>query len=168
MNDDKPLTDKQRALVDHYLGAARMDPVQAAKLAGYTGQNKTLSETANRILDLPAARVQVEQYFDKTCTNAGEILALLTDYMRADIGDFFDIIPPGRVAILNLEKAKERGKLHLIKSLWYTQQGPRLELHDPMKAAELLGKALRLWVERVQEEHTGEVRVTFCKPEGFD
>lgn len=79
--------------------------------------------------------------------------------------DFLDIPAGGRLALLDLDKAQERGQMHLVKRLYWTQHGPRLELHDPQKAAELLGRALRLWIDRTEEEHTGEVTLRFAKPD---
>lgn len=159
------LTPKQRAFVDAYLGAARMNATEAAAMAGYAGNRATLGSVGSENLSKPAIRAEIERYLAANGATAQEVLSTLADQMRASVEDFVDIPAGGRIALLDLDKAQARGKMHLVKRLYWTQYGPRLELHDSQKAAELLGRALRLWVDRVEEEHSGEVVLRFAKPD---
>lgn len=54
---------------------------------------------------------------------------------------------------LNLVKAKQRNQLQLLSELSFTECGPKIKLHDRLKALELIGKTHKLFVER--QEHSG-------------
>lgn len=57
------------------------------------------------------------------------------------------------VVRIDLEKAKDAGKLHLVKKLKETKFGMEIELHDAAAARELLGKHYRLWGDRLALEN---------------
>lgn len=57
------------------------------------------------------------------------------------------------VVRVDLEKAREAGKLHLLKKLKETRYGMEIELHDAAAARELLGKHYRLWGDRLALEN---------------
>ncbi|MVN88276.1 hypothetical protein GO986_16140 [Deinococcus sp. HMF7620] len=57
------------------------------------------------------------------------------------------------VVRIDLEKAKNAGKLHLVKKLKETKFGLEIELHDAAAARELLGKHYRLWGDRLALEN---------------
>lgn len=77
---------------------------------------------------------------------ADEVLRRLTDQARGSMADFVTI-SRGRVK-LDLKKAAELGKLHLIKKLTDDGKGIRIELYDSKAALELIGKHHKLFVER--------------------
>lgn len=60
------------------------------------------------------------------------------------------VVDPWR---LNLVKAQQQNQLHLLSELSFTECGPKIKLHDRLKALELLGKTHRLFVDR--QEHSG-------------
>lgn len=65
-----------------------------------------------------------------------------------------DVEWKSRVVVrIDLEKAKDAGKLHLIKKLKETKFGLEVELHDAAAARELLGKHYRLWGDRLALEN---------------
>jgi len=79
----------------------------------------------------------------------------LRDQALFSLDDFVDIGEDG-LPILNLEKAKERGKLHLVKELWQDTEGQwRVRFHDAQSAIE---SALDRTVGKPTQklEHTGE------------
>ncbi|WP_161881931.1 terminase small subunit [Deinococcus alpinitundrae] len=57
------------------------------------------------------------------------------------------------VVRIDLEKARDAGKLHLIKKMKETKFGLEIELHDAASARELLGKHYRLWGDRLSLEN---------------
>lgn len=166
MNSGRGLTGKQRAFVNAYLGEARFNATEAAAMAGYGGSRNTLQSIGAENLAKPIIREEIERQFALQEVSAQEVLTLLADQMRATMDDFVSIPDGarGRFAFLDLEKAKQRGKLHLIKRMLWTQHGPRIELHDSQRAAELLGRALRLFVDRIEETHDGELVIRFARP----
>jgi phage terminase small subunit len=57
------------------------------------------------------------------------------------------------VVRLDFEKAREAGKLHLVKKMKETKYGLEIELYDAAAARELLGKHYKLWSDRVSLEN---------------
>lgn len=55
----------------------------------------------------------------------------------------------------DFEAARDAGKLHLLKKFKEGQHGFEIEIHDPVRPLELIGKAHKLFVERT--EHTGAI-----------
>lgn len=155
-NGSPYLTGKQRAFIDAWFENG-FNATEAARTAGYAGDDNVLATTGSQNLRKPKIQQVINERWSAHGMAAEEVAARLVQQARGSVEDFVDVIEPGRVAILNLEKAKERGKLHLIKRLYWTKQGPRLELHDQQKALELIARSLGMF--REQTEHTGEVRV---------
>lgn len=145
------LTGLQRAFVAAYLGPARFNAAEAARQAGYSEKNARYQGYEN--LTKPHIKAEIDRYFEAHGVTAHEVMSTLADHMRGTVADFMEIPEGGRVAILDLDKAEQAGKLHLIKKLYWTQHGPRLELHDAQQAAVTLGKLLLLVGE--QEKGTG-------------
>lgn len=110
----KKLTPKQEAFTEEYL-ANGFNGVQAAKEAGYSGDDATLRAIASENLTKPNIASRVRARLDGLHANADEVLNLLADHLRADLADFkgcFD--DEGR---LDLDKAKESGVSRLVKKL---------------------------------------------------
>ena len=146
----KKLTPKQEAFAEHYL-ANGGNGVRAAKAAGYQGDYGTLNEVARENLQKPAIASRVRARIEGLAANTDEVLCLLADHLRADLGEFRDCFDAsGR---FDLEKAKEKGISHLIKKLDVKatpvrdaggqigiSHTTRIELHDSQEAAgKLLG-----------------------------
>lgn len=79
----------------------------------------------------------------------------LSDQALLSLDDFVDIGADG-LPVLNLEKARERGKLHLVRELWQDSDGRwRVKFHDAQKAVEsALDRTIGKPTQRL--EHTGE------------
>lgn len=156
---NSPLTDKQEAFIDHYVICK--NGTQAARLAGYQGDDKTLSVTASRdLLGNPRIKKQIAKRLEKTTMQADEILARLTDFARADMADFSDVH--------DLKDLKDHPLSHVVKKLKFNRKFLRgdeegyieyteFELHDPKAALDTLAKYHKLLIDKV--EHTGEVGV---------
>lgn len=152
-------TDKQRAFIDHYF-ACGMNATEAAKRAGYS--ERTARQTGSENLSKPDIKAEIERIFLENTMPAGEVLTRLTEHARGDIGDMID--DNGNI---DLKRARAAGKTRLIKRIKRTvsthtdEQGngketftDEIELHDPQKALQLLGKHYKLFIERI--EHTGK------------
>ena len=146
------LTDRQRVFVVEYLVC--WNATQAAKRAGYTGSYETLRVTASETLRRPEVQAVIKARIAEKAMVADEVLARLADIARGNMVDFISVNGHTRV---DFKKAEALGKLHLIKSYSKNARtGVRIELHDPLKALELLGKAHGLFTDRVDITSGGE------------
>jgi len=125
---------------------------QAAKDAGYS--EKTAYSIGHEILNIPEIADEIKRRFNEVVMSADEALKLLSDQARGTLDDCMDIGDNGKVT-LNFAKAKEKGKLHLIKSIMPTANGLKVELYSSQRALELIAKAQGVFVERI--EHSGEI-----------
>ncbi len=66
---------------------------------------------------------------------ATEVLARIAEQARGTMDDFLD-----EAGDIDLKRARERGKLHLVKSRAVTKEGERIELYSAQSALELLAK----------------------------
>lgn len=140
------LTGKQRMFVDAYLGEAKGNATEAARIAGYAHPNSQAWEA----LKHPAVQAQLQKRFDATAMSASEVISRLSEEAAADISDFFDL--EGPLPELNLKKALDAGRTHLLKSISLTRHGYKIELHDAQAAKALLGRFHGLFVDRHKHE----------------
>ncbi len=96
----------------------------------------------------------VEARVAEKAMTANEVLILLTEQARGSIEDFITI--RGRGFSFDLKKAKDAGKLHLLRSVSKGPKGTRFEMYDAQKALELLGKASGALTERLDITSQGE------------
>jgi phage terminase small subunit len=142
--DADGLTDKQRVFVEEYLktwnatDAARRAGYKDPEQAGY--ENKRKQEVATLI----------QQRLTSLKLSADEVLARLSEMATSDLGDF--LMPRGKGVSLDLKRAKDAGKLHLLKKYSKTKQGVSIELYDAKDALVQIGKYHGLFAERVKLE----------------
>ncbi len=150
---ERPLTLKQKLFVEAYLGEAHGNATEAARIAGYEGNSKTLEAVGRQNLaNTRIAALVAERVADAALT-ADEVLGLLKDHATSTMADFVDV--DGPTWRLNLTKAEDAGKMHLIKSISSTKYGPRIELYDAQAAAVHLGRYHHLFTDKV--DHGGKV-----------
>jgi hypothetical protein len=146
----KKLTVKEQAWAEAYL--VTYNKTEAARRAGYKGNSVTLASIGYENFRKPHIQAYISQRLTEACMSGDEALARLGEQARANIGDFFvlkawdskevfdpfefdqEVQPqePMLALQLNYQTVLERG--HLIKSLAWTQWGPKLELHDGQTA----------------------------------
>ncbi|MEG0238479.1 MAG: terminase small subunit [Clostridium sp.] len=137
------LTPKQKAFADYYIETG--NATEAARKAGYKGKN------LNRIASENLSKLDIKNYIDekmkeledKRIAKADEVLKYLTKVIRGEeteqvvvtenIGDFMS-----EARVVNKE----------------------LSAKDKIKAAELLGKRYRLFVDKVEANVTETVIFT--------
>lgn len=80
----KPLTVKQRAFIDAYMGEARGNATEAAKLAGYKGDYTTLASVGAENLRKPQIAQEVTRLQEASplIATRDERLQVLTEMMR--------------------------------------------------------------------------------------
>lgn len=159
-DSEAKLTHKQQLFVEAYLGVAKGNATEAARLAGYKGNDQTLASVGAENLRKPHITAMIGRRVEIEAMEADEVLKLLSDHARASLADFFTFADadtaergrPSRPPLLDLAKAKRLGKLHLIKKIeFYDLTGniKALWLHDAQSALALLGKYHKLFVEQV-------------------
>ncbi|MEG2110665.1 MAG: terminase small subunit, partial [Clostridium sp.] len=129
------LTPKQKAFADYYIETG--NATEAARKAGYKGKN------LNRIASENLSKLDIKNYIDekmkeledKRIAKADEVLKYLTKVIRGEeteqvvvtenIGDFMS-----EARVVNKE----------------------LSAKDKIKAAELLGKRYRLFVDKIEKD----------------
>ena len=121
-------------------------------MAGYGGDDNVLGVTAYNNLRKPKIREAIEARLETEAMAANEVLWRLAEQARGSVADFIEITEDGWT--INLEKAKEAGKLHLIKKLKVSGDVPEIELHDQQAALTLLGKHFGLFKETVDHNVT--------------
>lgn len=137
----RKLTSKQRLWVEAYLET--WNGTDAARRAGYSGSYETLASIGSENLRKPKLRVEIEKRLTEAALSANEVLARLSEQAKARHPDFFD-----RWGRPNWEEIRARG--HLVKKVYNTLHGWRVELHDNQKALELMARHHGLLVDRIQ------------------
>lgn len=143
------LKGKQHKFVLEYL--QDLHGQNAAIRAGYSVD--TARSQASRMLTFVNIRAAVDAGMALYAMPAPEVLYRLTEQARATMDDFLD--PAGDI---DLHRAREQGKLHLIKTRATTKEGERIELYSAQEALALLGKYHKLFTEKV--EHSGHIDVS--------
>lgn len=144
------LTAKQRAFVNAYL-ANGFNGTEAARQAGYKGNDNTLGVVAYDNLRKPKIAVCVQRAFEEMTMSADEVLARLSAMARTDMTDFMQVYPGGMPAF-DFEKASEAQRLGLIKKFKVTPKSIELELYDAQAALVHMGKYHALFSERIKLE----------------
>jgi phage terminase small subunit len=145
---------------------ACLNGTEAARRAGYGHENtndNTLSTIASDNMRKPRIRAYIEERLKERAMPANEVLERLRRIAEADFSDFLSVTKGQPV--IDLAKAVENGKGHLIKKVTITRRKRRgvteeqitLELHDAHAALRDLGKYHALFTEK--HEVSGEVTV---------
>lgn len=147
------LNPKQRAFIEHYLTC--WNASEAARRAGYKPDNADV--TGPRMLRNVVIKAAIERRIGELRATADEVLLRLASHSRATMSDFFKRVPVPSTAdtdawelILDLDKAEQLGKMHLVKKYKAGAEGVSVELHDAQAATVQLAKVLGLFVERVE------------------
>lgn len=158
------LTNKQRVFVEEYL--RDFNATQAAIRTGYSP--RTANEQGSRLLANASIYDAVQARIAERKMSADEVLDKLSDIARSDMGDFLDIGSMG--FIIDLNKAQEAGKLHLIKKVkmrtttTLSKEGVEtethdidIELYDKVSVLEKMGRHHKLFTDKT--ELSGSIEV---------
>lgn len=156
------LTPKQKLFIKFYLQVN--NGTEAARLAGYAGDDNVLGVCAYDLLRNPKIRAELTRLFNPIA-DAEEILCRLTKYSRASIADVLD----GSGAF-DIDFAKENHSDDLIKRLKIKRRiipvrdgepeieiTHELEIHDAKDATIQLAKVHKLLTDRSELKVTTEV-----------
>ncbi len=143
---DDGLTNKQRALVEQYLTC--WNASEAARLAGYSA--KSAYSIGSENLRKPEIRRAIDERLKTYQMGADEVIARLSALAAADMADF--LTPSGRGLRLDLKRARELGKLQVIRKYTKTDKGTSIELYDAKDALVQLGRYHGLFTDKFSGE----------------
>lgn len=132
----KQLTAKQRMFALEYIMCK--NGTEAARRAGYAGDDATLAAVAYENLRKPQIVAFIEERFAEHAMRANEVIERLSEQARADMGDFINV--KHNYVSIDLEKAQQQNKLHLIKKVKQGKYGIELELYDAQAAQRTLAQ----------------------------
>lgn len=134
---DTPLTSKERSFVYEFV--VDFNGTKAAQRAGYSPKNeRAAAVTASRMLRKANISRAIEEFVAAKAMSAEEVLYRLTLIARGNIRPFITINN-----MIEMQTSEADAALGLVKSFQERTDkvGAKLELHDSLKALELLGKA---------------------------
>jgi phage terminase small subunit len=130
------LTDKEYRFANYYLGEARFNATEAAKLAGYS--ERTARQQGSRLL----TNVYIEKYIQEKSQSVLEKLGITQERILAEFA---------KIAFANMTDLFEddwklkrpsdipKASLAAVKNLTKTDTGVKVEMHDKLSAL------LKLW-----------------------
>jgi hypothetical protein len=128
------LSNKQQVFVSEYLTC--WNASEAARRAGYNGKSNVIG---SQLLANLSISDEIKRRVDEITMSANEALVRLTDEARSSVAYF---LKPDSLEIDPL-KVHELG--HLIKSLSWTANGPKIELYDAQAALVHIGRAHKIF-----------------------
>lgn len=131
-------TGKQKAFIHAYIDT--LNATEAARRAGYKGNDATLRSVGSENLTKPNIRTEVDRILAERVMTSGEVLARITDTARTSMADFVKIDATSGAMTWDFKKAQEAGRLHQIKKISYGKYGITLELYDRQRAEETLAR----------------------------
>lgn len=140
-------TDKQRLFIEAYLGEARCNATQAARLAGYSGDDPTLWVTGSRdLLGNPKVRAAIDARLEEVKARVGpeRIYQFYADLLDSDITDTFKIDDATGLPAMDMRGAKKAGRLGLIKSVTIGEKSVKIDGYCKDAAVANLAKLLGL------------------------
>lgn len=160
------LTSKQQLFLSEYL--IDMNATQAAIRAGYSA--RSAYSCGQRLLKNDEIQAEIAQKLNNSAMKVEEILQKLTEIAQGSMGDYLDV--SSMAFQIDLAKAKELNKLHLIKRVrqkttTIVREGAEdveqnqidIELLDQLKALEMLAKYHGLLVDRHEIKASGPVEI---------
>lgn len=138
------LTARERLFVLEYLNCWNVK--RAGLRCGMTPE--TAKVTGYSLLKKPHVQAAIQDFLEARALSAAAVVDRLMEIGFADYGDFITVNPNnGRVSI-DLAKAAREGSTAAIKRVKVGRNGvTEVELHDPVRALELMAKYLNMLTE---------------------
>lgn len=118
------LTGKQQAFINAYLSNG-FNATEAARTAGYKGNDNVLGVTGHENLRNPKISVIVNERLNEAAMSANEVMARLSKIARGEVDDFLD--EDGK---FDLPKARRLNKTGLLKKLKSKRTSKRVDTLD--------------------------------------
>lgn len=136
---ERKLSLKQKLFCEYYLGKAKGNATEAARLAGYAGEYDVLKTVGAENLTKPYIRQYIQQRFKAAArVEADEVMVTLARIMRGDIGEF--IKEDGTIDVFG-------GDTRIIRKWRKTDKGESIELYSSLDAAREIAELMGLKVQ---------------------
>jgi len=153
--DKDGLTLKQRLWIEAYTGAACGNATEAARMAGYNGDDDTLrnigSENVAKLARMDLLQERISARIAESTISAAEVVGTLAAQARANIDDITD-----ENGCVDLKLVKKLGLGHLVKSITPTKFGARVQLVSQFAALQQLCKVFG--IEKAPSDGAREAR----------
>lgn len=145
-NKAKKLTNRQRAWIDQYF-ICNMNATEATARAWGAATRASAQAVGSRTLHNPIVAAEIQRRMEESAMSAAEALSRLADQARATFDDLLN--DQGN---FDLNRARELGKLNSVRRMVFDQRKGEIviELVDAQHALELIGKAHKLFTDRVE------------------
>lgn len=141
------LSPRQQIFVQEYLSC--WNASEAARRAGYRGRANTIGP---RLLANVGIAEEIQQRIAERTMGPDEVLMRLGEQARNEHGNYIT-----ETGLVDLPKLIRDGKSHLIKGVKETPQGKVIEFYDAQAALVHIGKHHKLFVDKVDVKHSGNV-----------
>jgi phage terminase small subunit len=138
------LNSRQRAFIYHYIQT--WNATEAARRAGYA--EKYLHTNAPKLLQNTTIRAEIDAQLKALAMSAEEVLARLQAQATASMAEFVNVNQETGEPAIDLRRAEQSGKLHVLKKVSITDKGLTIELYDAQAALVHIGKHLGMFVEK--------------------
>jgi hypothetical protein len=177
---DVELGPKQQRFVDAYLGEAKGNATEAARLAGYKEtRRESLAQQGSRLYRNVEIQAAIRARVSELAMTAEEVLAGLAEIARGDMGLFVEGDHKGNPRIrLDAVENPETGELgrpntRLVKRLtvkersgdWGSEEEVSLELYSRQEALVQLGRYHGLFVDKTELSGPGGGPLAFREVE---
>lgn len=147
----KKMSPRVRTFIENYL--ITLNATKAATAAGY----KNPGVIGARYLQEPIVKAAIENRLSELAMSANEVLLRLSQQGQATVEDFvsFTDAQGNPVApYIDLDRARQEGKLHLLRRIKF---GPQIEieLHDAQAALTQLGRVHGLFTDKTEVSGVG-------------
>jgi phage terminase small subunit len=135
------LTDLQQRFVKAYVGEAQFNATEAARRAGYQGNDNVLAAAGSRNLKKDNVRKAIQERTERFVMDQDEAAYRLARMARSDIGDFFEVVEATTedgdlrtFLVMDREAIVEKGG-GLVREISFDSNGrPQLKMYDAKDA----------------------------------
>jgi phage terminase small subunit len=143
------LTNKQAAFVREYF--TDFNATQAAKRAGYGGNDSTLGATGSRLLKNDKVAARIGQCLRESAMLADEVLARLAEIARGGYAEYITV-----AGDIDFVRLIADDKAYLIKGIRDTKYGKNIEFYDAQRALVDIGRHYQLFTDGVDITTDGQ------------
>lgn len=167
---------RHMAFIEEYLVC--FNGTQAYQLTHPDTDYDVASQSASRLLRNVKIKAELERRFSERMMSKGEVLQRLQDQANATLLPFVKVDEEGYI-FFNFKDPEAKRHFHLIKKVKHRKSESfneksgqsseenwvEVELHDPQKALELIGKYYALFTDKTEHTERKVIHVTVGKEE---
>lgn len=136
-------TGLQTAFINAYVGEAKFNKTEAARIAGYAGNGNTLAQIGHKLVRIGKIGDEIKARLQANAMSADELLRHLGNQARVETEEYYS-----DDGSFDLTQFKKDGHIGLIKTIRPGKYGSTIEFHDKLKSQELIGRHLALFTDK--------------------